>query len=80
LQLAIGYPNLVRRLVLVAVACCLSPAGRQLLAEVADLVKTGDPRRAAALVARALAPRPFRRPASRRSACSSSYHLQKSPA
>jgi hypothetical protein len=32
LQLAIGYPNLVRHLVLVAAACRLSPAGRQLLA------------------------------------------------
>ena len=60
LQLAIGFPHLVRRLVLVAAACRLSPAGRQLLAEVACLVKTGSPRRASALVAGALAPRPFR--------------------
>lgn len=34
LQLAIGYPHLVRRLVLAAGACRLSPAGHQLLAEV----------------------------------------------
>jgi pimeloyl-ACP methyl ester carboxylesterase len=60
LQLAIGFPHLVRRLVLVAAACRLSPAGRQLLTEVACLVKTGGPRRASALVAGALAPRPLR--------------------
>jgi pimeloyl-ACP methyl ester carboxylesterase len=63
LQLAIGYPHLVRRLVLAAAACRLSPAGRQLLAEVARLVKDGDPRRASALVVGALAPRPLRYPA-----------------
>jgi len=64
LQLAIGYPRLVRRLVLAAAACRLSPSGRRLLAEVARLVKAGDPRRASALVARALAPWPLRYPAS----------------
>jgi pimeloyl-ACP methyl ester carboxylesterase len=32
LQLAIGFPHLVRRLVLVAAACRLSPAGRRPLA------------------------------------------------
>ena len=64
LQLAIGYPHLVRRLVLAATACRLSPPGRQLLAEVARLVTAGDPRQASALVARALAPRPLRHPAS----------------
>lgn len=63
LQLAIGYPHLVRRLVLAAAACRLSPSGRQMLAEVARLVQAGDPRRASALVARALAPRPLRHPA-----------------
>jgi len=56
---AIGFPHLVRRLVLVAAACRLSPAGRQLLSEVAYLVKAGGPRRASALVAGALAPRPL---------------------
>jgi len=60
LQLAIGFPHLVRRLVLVAAACRLSPAGRQLLAEVAYLVKAGGSRRASALVAGAVAPRPLR--------------------
>jgi pimeloyl-ACP methyl ester carboxylesterase len=62
LQLAIGYPHLVRRIVLAAAACRLSPAGSRLLAEVAVLVKAGDPRRASALVARALAPGPVRYP------------------
>ena len=64
LQLAIDHPHLVRRLVLAAAACRLSPSGRQLLAEVARLVKAGEPRRASALVARALAPTPLRYPAS----------------
>jgi len=60
LQLAIGSPQLVRRMVVVAAACRLSLTGRQLLAEVAYLIKAGGPRRASALVAGALAPRPFR--------------------
>ena len=63
LQLAISYPHLVRRLVLPAAACRLSPAGHQLLAGVARQVKAGHPRRASALVATALAPRPLRYPA-----------------
>jgi pimeloyl-ACP methyl ester carboxylesterase len=62
LQLAIGYPDLVRGLVLAAAACRLSPAGRQLLAEVARLVTAGEARQASARVARALAPRPLRCP------------------
>jgi pimeloyl-ACP methyl ester carboxylesterase len=53
----------VRRLVLAAAACRLSPTGHQLLAEVARLVKAADPWRASALVARALAPRSVRYPA-----------------
>jgi len=63
LQLAIRYPHLVRRLMLAAAACRLSPSGRKLLAEVALLVEAGDPRRASALVAGALAPRPLGYPA-----------------
>jgi len=63
LQLAIGYPHLVRRLVLAAAACRLSPPGRLLLAEVARLVQAGDPRRASARVATALIPRPLHYPA-----------------
>ncbi len=64
LQLAIGYPHLVRRLVLAATACRLSPSGCHLLAEGARLVTAGEPRQASATVASALAPRPLRRPAS----------------
>lgn len=63
LQLAIGFPHLVRRLALVAAACRLSPTGRQLLAEIAHLVETGHSRRASALVGKALAPRFLRLPA-----------------
>jgi pimeloyl-ACP methyl ester carboxylesterase len=62
LQLAIGYPHLVRRLVLAAAACRLSPSGRRLLAEVARLVQADDSRRASALVGKALAPRLVRYP------------------
>ena len=64
LQLAIGYPHLVRRLVLAAAACRLSQHGADMLAEVARLVSAGDPRRASALVAGNLAPRPLRHAAS----------------
>jgi pimeloyl-ACP methyl ester carboxylesterase len=63
LQLAIDHPHLVRRLVLAAAACRLSPHGRQMQAEVARLVEAGEPRRALALVAESLAPGPLRRPA-----------------
>ena len=63
LQLAIGYPHLVRRLVLAAAACRRSPSGRHLLARVARLATAGDSRRASALVARALVPRLVRPPA-----------------
>jgi pimeloyl-ACP methyl ester carboxylesterase len=63
LQLAIGHPHLVRRLVLAAAACRLSPSGCRLLANVARLVKAGDPRRASAVVGRALAPGLLRYPA-----------------
>jgi pimeloyl-ACP methyl ester carboxylesterase len=63
LQLAISYPHLVRRLVLTAAACRLSPVGHQLLVGVARQVRAGHPRRASALVATALVPRPLRYPA-----------------
>ena len=63
LQLAIDHPHLVRRLVLAAAACRLSPHGRQMQAEVARLVKAGDQRRALALLAESLAPGPLRHPA-----------------
>ncbi len=60
LQLAIGYPHLVRRLVLAPAACRLSPPGTRMMADVARLAGAGDPRRAAALLAGKLAPRPLR--------------------
>ncbi len=63
LQLAIGHPHLVRRLVLAAAACRVSPRGRALLAEVARLVRAGNSRRASAVVAGPLAPWPLRGPA-----------------
>jgi len=55
---------MVRRLILAAAACRLSPSGRQLLTQVARLVHAGDPRRASALVAGTLAPRPLGYPGS----------------
>lgn len=64
LQLAIGYPHLVRRLVLAPAACRLSPQGARMLADVARLIGGGVPRRAAALLAGKLAPRPLRHAAS----------------
>jgi pimeloyl-ACP methyl ester carboxylesterase len=50
LQLAIDHPELVRRMVLAASACRLSPRGRQVQAEVARLTREGDVRRASALL------------------------------
>ena len=50
----------MRCLVLASAACRLSPHGARMMAEVARLVSAGDPRRAAALVAGKLAPRPVR--------------------
>jgi pimeloyl-ACP methyl ester carboxylesterase len=50
LQLAIDHPELVRRLVVAAAACRLSPHGRQVMAEVSRLTREGDGRRATALV------------------------------
>ena len=63
LQLAIDRPHLVRRLVLQASACRLSPQGRHIQAELARLTKEGDHRRAWAQLAEAAAPRAFRYPA-----------------
>jgi pimeloyl-ACP methyl ester carboxylesterase len=66
LQLAVDRPELVRRLVLAAAACRLSPAGRAVMAEVARLTAAGDLRAAtAAMVAAGTPPRmrPFARPA-----------------
>ncbi len=59
LQLAVDHPASVRRLVLAAAACRLSPRGRQLQAELARLTREGDSRRAMALMTETLAPRPL---------------------
>lgn len=66
LQLAVDRPELVRRLVLAAAACRLSPAGRAVMAEVARLTEAGDVRAAAAAMVAAGTPprmRLFARPA-----------------
>jgi pimeloyl-ACP methyl ester carboxylesterase len=63
LQLAIDRPHLVRRLVLQASACRLSPHGRHIQAELARLTKEGDHRRAWAGLAETAVPRAFRYPA-----------------
>jgi pimeloyl-ACP methyl ester carboxylesterase len=63
LQLAIDHPHLVKRLVLVAAACRLSPRGRTIQAEMARLTKEGDVRRAWALMMETFAPGPLRYPA-----------------
>ncbi len=59
LQLAIGHPELVRRLVLAAAACRLSPDGLRVMTEVARLINEGDSRRATALLFEMLVPRPM---------------------
>lgn len=48
LQLAIDRPDLVRRLVLLAAACRLSPEGRRIQADFARRAREGDPRKALA--------------------------------
>jgi pimeloyl-ACP methyl ester carboxylesterase len=63
LQLAIDRPHLVRRLVLQASACRLSPHGRHMQAELARLTKEGDHRRAWSQMAAMGAPRAVRCPA-----------------
>jgi pimeloyl-ACP methyl ester carboxylesterase len=54
-QFAIDHPQLVRRLVLAATACRLSPYGRQVQRRLADLIRDGRPRRAYAALGPALA-------------------------
>jgi pimeloyl-ACP methyl ester carboxylesterase len=63
LQLAVDHPHLVRRLVLVASACRLSPRGRQVQAELARLTREGDLRGAWSMMLDAMAPRPLKYPA-----------------
>ena len=54
-QLAIDHPQLVRRLVLAATACRLSPHGRETQRRFAELTKDGRPRRAYATLGPTLA-------------------------
>lgn len=64
LQLAVDRPDLVRRLVVIAAACRLGPRGRELQAEMARLIRAGEPREAwASMVRTATLPGPLRGPA-----------------
>jgi pimeloyl-ACP methyl ester carboxylesterase len=54
-QFAIDHPHLVRRLVLAATACRLSPHGREVQRRFAELIKDGRPRRAYATLGPTLA-------------------------
>ncbi|MGZ4493133.1 MAG: alpha/beta fold hydrolase, partial [Nocardioides sp.] len=63
LQLAVDRPDLVRRLVVVAAAYRLGPRGRELQAEMARLIRAGEPREAWASVMSAMLPAPLRDPA-----------------
>ena len=63
LQLAVDRPDLVRRLVVVAAAYRLGPRGRELQAQMARLIRAGEPRQAWASVMTAMLPGPLRGPA-----------------
>jgi pimeloyl-ACP methyl ester carboxylesterase len=54
-QFAIDHPHMVRRLVLVATACRLSPYGREVQRRFAELTRDGRPRRANAALGPVLA-------------------------
>jgi pimeloyl-ACP methyl ester carboxylesterase len=56
LQLAIDRPELVRRLVVCASACTISPAGKEVQLELARLAEQGEGRRAAATMIEFLFP------------------------
>jgi pimeloyl-ACP methyl ester carboxylesterase len=60
LQLAADHPELVRRLVVVAAAHRLDPRGQRLQAEMARLLRAGQPRQAWASLMTAMFPRPLR--------------------
>ena len=62
LQLAVDRPDLVRRLVVVCAAYRLGSRGRQLQAEMARLIRAGEPREAWALAMTAMLPDPLRAP------------------
>ena len=55
-QLAAGHPDVVRRLVLLSTACRLGTVGREVQTAVADRLRSGDRRGAAATAAAALLP------------------------
>ena len=57
-QFAIDHPQLVRRLVLAATACRLSPHGREVQRRFAELTSEGRPRRAYAALGPTLAATP----------------------
>jgi pimeloyl-ACP methyl ester carboxylesterase len=57
-QFAIDHPHMVRRLVLAATACRLSPHGREVQRRFAELIKEGRPRRAYAILCPTLAATP----------------------
>jgi pimeloyl-ACP methyl ester carboxylesterase len=63
LQLAVDRPDLIRRLVVVAAAYRLGPRGRELQAEMARLIRAGEPRQAWASAMTAMLPGPLRGPA-----------------
>ena len=63
LQLAVDRPDLVRRLVVISSAYRLGPRGRELQAEMARLIRAGEPREAWASVMTAMLPGPLRGPA-----------------
>jgi len=63
LQLAVDRPDLVRRLVVVSAAYRLGPRGRAEQAELARLIRAGEPRQAWASVMTAMLPGPLRAPA-----------------
>lgn len=62
LQLAVDRPELVRRLVVVAAAYRLGPRGREIQAEMARLIRAGEPRQAWAHLMSAVLPGPLRGP------------------
>lgn len=64
LQLAVDRPDLVRRLVVVSAAYRLGPRGREMQAEMARLIRAGEPREALTLVrTTVMLPGPLRVPA-----------------
>jgi len=63
LQLAVDRPELVRRLVVVSAAYRLGPVGREQQAEMARLIRAGQPREAWAAAITAVLPPALRRPA-----------------